>query len=66
MTLYKISRMLPRPTPPPNLIVKVVFDMLLVEPKLCTKFEVANFNGYRNKWGVPNCLYAKYVRTIHF
>jgi len=27
--------------------------MLLVEPKLCTKFEVANFNGCRNNYRVP-------------
>ena len=39
----------PKPTSPPNLVVKVVFGMLFDEPMLCTKFEVANFNGCRNK-----------------
>jgi len=30
------------------------FGNLLPKPKLCTKFEVASFNGCRHKYGFPN------------
>ena len=49
----KIFGMLPYTRPPPILLLIVV---LLAKPKLCTKFEVASFNGCRNKYGVPKFL----------
>jgi len=36
------------PHPPLNLVLKVVFGMLFVESKLCTKFQVASFNSCTN------------------
>jgi len=36
------------------LIHNTTFMGLLPKPKLYTKFEVASFNGCRNKQGVPN------------
>jgi len=38
-------------------VLKVIFGVLLREvrePKLCTKFEVANFNGCRNNYGTTS------------
>jgi len=32
----------------PILVLTVVFGMLLIEPKLCTEFEVTSFNRCKN------------------
>ena len=36
------------PRPPPILVLNVVFGKLVPNYGLCTKFEVASFNGCRN------------------
>jgi len=46
-------RMLPWPSSPPILVLNVVFWQASPKPKLYTKFEVAIFNGCRNKYEVP-------------
>ena len=44
----------PQPTSTSILVLKVVFGMLFVEPKLCTKFGVGSFNSCKNNQEVPN------------
>ena len=47
----QIFGVLPKPRPPPILVLKVVFGKLLPKPKLCIKVEVVRFNGCRNNSG---------------
>jgi len=46
-----ISGVLPKPISLPNVVLKVVFCILLIEPKLCTKFTIASFNSCKTSRG---------------